>query len=252
MGKLIVGISLVSHNDYHLIYKNHDNYYISNKKVKFFVSVIDNVGEDKLKFFCKNKGYKYYRNKKSKGFGENNNLNYRLLNANNHLDFFLTINPDASLNILNFINHILRIRNSKWDISGARVIEPHNNKLYSQRRKFPSLIDPLISLIFKRKRFLMNPEISSNVDWVGGSFMLFRNGVFKKLNGFDTNYFMYYEDADICYRANELGMIVYYFSDFKFYHEAQRKGHKFFSKHFFINLKSMILFFMKFPPKRLF
>ncbi len=45
----------------------------------------------------------------------------------------------------------------------------------------------------------------TTVDWVAGAVMGFRRELFKKLQGFDENIFLYFEDNDICKRAADLG-----------------------------------------------
>ncbi len=49
------------------------------------------------------------------------------------------------------------------------------------------------------------------VGWVTGACMMMRRDVFEQLGGFDENFFMYFEDKDICKRVKELGyQVVYY------------------------------------------
>lgn len=43
-----------------------------------------------------------------------------------------------------------------------------------------------------------------------GCFMFFRTDAFKKINGFDDRYFMYFEDCDITREMRELGKVMYY------------------------------------------
>ncbi|TMB53059.1 MAG: glycosyltransferase [Deltaproteobacteria bacterium] len=43
------------------------------------------------------------------------------------------------------------------------------------------------------------------VDWVYGTFMAVRRDLFRQLGGFDSRYFLYGEDLDLCYRAARLG-----------------------------------------------
>ena len=43
------------------------------------------------------------------------------------------------------------------------------------------------------------------VDWVYGTFMAVRRDLFDALGGFDSRYFLYGEDLDLCYRAARLG-----------------------------------------------
>jgi GT2 family glycosyltransferase len=43
------------------------------------------------------------------------------------------------------------------------------------------------------------------VDWVYGTFMAVKRDLFRRLGGFDTRYFLYGEDMDLCFRAARLG-----------------------------------------------
>ena len=45
-------------------------------------------------------------------------------------------------------------------------------------------------------------------DWVSGSFLLIDKKNFYNLSGWDEDYWMYYEDMDLCRRAKNIGMDV--------------------------------------------
>jgi len=48
-------------------------------------------------------------------------------------------------------------------------------------------------------------------DWVSGSVMMMNRDIFKKLGGFDEDFWMYYEDVDLCRRIrNSGGEIAFY------------------------------------------
>jgi GT2 family glycosyltransferase len=46
------------------------------------------------------------------------------------------------------------------------------------------------------------------VDWVSGFCMMIRSELFSRLSGFDEQYFLYFEDVDICRRAADEGFAV--------------------------------------------
>src|SRR5262249_54848043 len=52
------------------------------------------------------------------------------------------------------------------------------------------------------------PDEVSSVDWVSGSCMVFRREAFDAIGGFDTDYFMYFEEVDICLRLHRAGWKV--------------------------------------------
>jgi GT2 family glycosyltransferase len=49
------------------------------------------------------------------------------------------------------------------------------------------------------------------VDWVAGTMMLISRECWDKIGGFDEDYFMYWEDADICQRALQAGFKTVYY-----------------------------------------
>jgi hypothetical protein len=63
-------------------------------------------------------------------------------------------------------------------------------------------------------------------DWVAGMFMLFPRTVFAQLNGFDEDYFLYYEDVDLCGRLALAGWRVVVCPASRVVHHAQRSSHR--------------------------
>jgi GT2 family glycosyltransferase len=63
-----------------------------------------------------------------------------------------------------------------------------------------------------RRNLLTGPDVTEpiDVDWISGACMAIRRDVFELLGGFDEQFFMYWEDADLCKRAHEAGWRVVY------------------------------------------
>lgn len=62
-------------------------------------------------------------------------------------------------------------------------------------------------MIFKNNQPVVsaiNPDIIFP-DWVSGSVILIKKESFGKLNGFDDDYWMYFEDVDLCRRVRDNG-----------------------------------------------
>ena len=63
--------------------------------------------------------------------------------------------------------------------------------------------------------------------WINGAFMLFPAKVFEKLGGFDSRYFMYCEDVDICLRLQLQGFhlmpVVYVTVEHEAQHASRRR-----------------------------
>lgn len=76
-----------------------------------------------------------------------------------------------------------------------------------------------------------------------GSFLVIRTELFKKLNGFDDNFFMYLEDADLCKRVNQKTRLMY-LPDATVIHKWKKESHKN-MKLFKIHVASMRYYFKK-------
>lgn len=58
-----------------------------------------------------------------------------------------------------------------------------------------------------------------------GSFLVVRSELFKELKGFDDNFFMYVEDADLCKRVNKVSKFMY-FPYARVIHKWEQGSHK--------------------------
>lgn len=63
------------------------------------------------------------------------------------------------------------------------------------------------------------------VPFAQGSFLVIRTELFRQLEGFDSRYFMYMEDADLCRRVNQCSSL-YYCPDTSVIHKWERGSHK--------------------------
>lgn len=97
--------------------------------------------------------------------------------------------------------------------------------------------------IFSRKRpgYSKDADVFE-VDWVSGGAMAVRRDVFARLGGFDENYFMYFEDVDLCLRAREMGYKVavnpmariFHESGKSFESEREKKKHYYTSQDYYL------------------
>ena len=68
-------------------------------------------------------------------------------------------------------------------------------------------------------------EMIDDVEFPSGCFMFFRTRLLKQVGGFDPDYFMYFEDADIGRKIRRIARIVYV-PDVKVVHMWERGTHK--------------------------
>ena len=86
-------------------------------------------------------------------------------------------------------------------------------------------------------------ETNYEVPYMSGCFMLFSSSIFEQLQGFDENFFMYMEDADISRRASALCKCLY-FSEVTIVHHWERGSYKQL-KLTWISIKSTFYYFRK-------
>lgn len=244
-------VSIVSHHSFEEIEKNFKSFPKKIMNYKVVICIIDNIGDSILKDFCVANDFIYNHDGVLRGYGGNHNKNFDNIDANQD-DIFLVINPDVYVTPDNLKGIVSYFSNHKINLMGVKVYESHDFiKKSSHNRSFPALLDPIISMVFKKKLFENDINTISNPDWIGGAFMMFRPYSFETINGFDEYFFMYYEDIDICRRLNKNGGTIVYNPNYFIVHEAQRGGRKLFSKLFFMNMVSMIKYFFRYPTIRL-
>lgn len=231
-------MSIVSHGQSHLL-RRVVRQLIKIKKVKKIIITI-NIPE-RMDFFKNNKVY-LIKNIYPKGFGENHNFAFKYCKT----DYFCVLNPDIKL-IKNPFNELLKFISNSSPLVSATIV----NKKYEiedNARYFPTPIFILKKLFFDQKGIYksQNNFFDDRIfpEWIAGMFMLFTKKIYKKLNGFDENFFLYYEDVDICCRLRKLNKEILVVKNTRIIHDARRSSRKNL-KYFLIHLYSMMLFFYK-------
>jgi len=237
-------ISVVSHNHFDLIKKLKSLQKLSKT---FKVYLIDNVKEDGFKEWCDTHDIYYIANDKKLGFGENNNIVFQAAfnNSPSEDDWFLVLNPDVIVDPESIYNLVEKMKLDKTHLSTVNLYKNAECNEYDNAvRNFPTLTDFVKSYITgKNPSILDKSQIirATAVDWASGSFLMFNAKLYDEINGFDSNYFMYCEDIDICLRAKVLCKhSVVYYPDIKAVHLAAHSNRKLFSKSFFWHVRSMI------------
>lgn len=94
-------------------------------------------------------------------------------------------------------------------------------------RRFPSAPRLIKRTLFgKRAPDYAWEKALLDVDWVAGMFVVYRSAAFKTICGFDSRYFMYMEDADICLRLKRAGWRTFLQPTCSVVHDARRASHR--------------------------
>jgi GT2 family glycosyltransferase len=159
-------------------------------------------------------------NTKNIGFGRAVNRALQMTNG----ELILLLNPDSVFSngkfneIIDFIK-----KNKNIAIVGPKVLD-YDGEIQGSARRFPNILTSIfgrkspITKFFPnnsiiRKQFPCFGEDGSKpiiVDWVSGACMLAKRKALEQINGFDRQFFLYWEDADLCRRLKKKGWLVAY------------------------------------------
>jgi N-acetylglucosaminyl-diphospho-decaprenol L-rhamnosyltransferase len=106
--------------------------------------------------------------------------------------------------------------------------------------------------LFKRKlRIRGEAELKDgHFRWFAGMFYLVESRAYKDIGGFDTNYFLYCEDYDICARLHLAGHRLTFEHEIKVVHDAQRASWKS-RRYLFLHMRSMWKVWSSWPVWRI-
>ncbi len=85
--------------------------------------------------------------------------------------------------------------------------------------------------------------------WASGACFFIRKAVYRKLNGFDADFFAHQEEIDLCWRAKNLGIKIIYTPKSKVYHIGGATLSNSNPKKTFLNFRNSLLMLVKNLPK---
>ena len=170
------------------------------------------------------------------GYGKGNNL---ALEISEDSKYFLILNPDLFIiddaleKLIQFMDKNLtigivipKVLNEDGSIQYLNKRHPAIFPLFIRRFvpvKFHSLFKKILDE-YEMKDF--NYEENFEVPFISGAFMLTRKKNLLEIGGFDSRYFMYFEDADLSRKFQEAGFKTMYYSKAKVIHVWKRGAHK--------------------------
>lgn len=197
------------------------------------IIVVDNFSDDlssrDLEPFGK---IKYIMNGQNKGFGAANNQGIRQAQGK----YLVIMNPDTVAKTDIFIKLFdFMEKNSQVGVVGPKQLYPDKTTQDTCFR-WPNFLTPLYRrtplgrLRLARMdldRFLYkdyDKDSPKEVDWLLGSFLFCRAEIIRQAGAFDENFFLYFEDTDLCRRIWLLGYKVVYNPAAQIVHHHQRQS----------------------------
>lgn len=206
---------------------------IDNLSQLFEIIIVDNNSPNKSLFKLEEK-YKsdhihFYYSEKNLGFGKGCNLGASKAKG----DFILFLNPDTiveediftsvislfnSDNKIGIIGPKQQLRKPFFDFSAGFypniLLEIFN--LFGLGVFFEGFLVNLLTR-FSKKDYL-------KLHWILGAAIFIRKDLFEMINGFDKDYFMFFEEVDLCRRVFKGGYKIIYYHKLKIHHIGSVSG----------------------------
>lgn len=186
------------------------------KEITYEIIVVDNSSQDespeKIDNYFPN--VTLLRQSRNFGFGTANNIGI----AKSSGKFIWLLNSDIYLtsNVLPFLVNRLE-SDSKIGILGPRLVNRDGSFQLSVSKEISILGEFQTLQQVKRYRNLSTRPLLAQsymyekpVDIIIGAAMFMRRDVFDQAGGFDENFFMYFEESDLCKRTRNLGYTILY------------------------------------------
>jgi N-acetylglucosaminyl-diphospho-decaprenol L-rhamnosyltransferase len=182
------------------------------------VTVVDNASSDATLPALEGLPIELLPQRANRGFAVGCNVGWR----SGHAPYVLFLNPDALIDAASIrtLAAVLE-RDRTAGIVAPKFLYP-DGSFAPYLRRFPSLSTTFGRALFLHRLFPSAGRLEEVVgdekaygqagrhDWVPGACLLVRRSLLERLDGFDERYFMYCEDKDLCKRAADLGLYVWY------------------------------------------
>ncbi|TET74429.1 MAG: glycosyltransferase family 2 protein, partial [Candidatus Aminicenantes bacterium] len=216
---------------------------------------------------------KLIENQENLGFARANNQAIKQSRAR----YFLLFNPDTSFKD-NSPHEMIKFMDNhpQVGILGCRILNT-DGTIQPSNASFPNLFTEFLRAFQLKKlipgvrargkigekwsgilgstlkeylRVYWDSETIREVDWVTGACLLARRKAIEEVGLLDENFFMYYEDADWCYRMRKKDWKTYYFPFFEVVHYVGKSDSRFSPRTFIERHKSMYYYFRKHKGKK--
>lgn len=214
------------------------------KNICYELIIVDNASKDGSlraieKLMREREEIQLIINRKNEGFAKANNQGIEKSAGR----YILLLNSDTLVkdNVLGEMSHWM---DKNLDVGIAScALKSSDGSLQGTGGYFPTLIRvfswmiiqdfPFIDKLIKpfhpaqQKSFYQRSGFyrkKRELDWITGAFLLMRQEVKKQVGLLDTDYFMYTEDVDYCYRAKKHGWKVMYIPKWSIVHYQGASG----------------------------
>lgn len=240
-----VSIIIVNYNTLKLTKETIDSVIEKTKNLKYEIILIDNDSVDGSMEFLE-KEYKnkviFVKNDKNLGFGKANNKGIKIAKGK----YVFLLNSDTLL-----INNAIKIlfdfmeKNESCGVCGGNLYDINMQPTVSYELSLPeNVFKNMIRRRYKKNYFFNKTEIPLRVAYISGADMMIRKKILDKVDIFDSDFFMYYEETELTFRIIKKGYEVYNVPQAKIIH-LEGKSNIFKEKKYSMILESKYKYFYK-------
>jgi GT2 family glycosyltransferase len=195
----------------------------STKGIQFEIIVVDNDSDDGCgemigRYFP---DVRFISGRENLGFAKANNLGFGHSTGRN----ILFLNPDTEV-VGSAIVRLARFLDNTPDagILGARLLNSDHSIQTSCIQRFPTIVNQVLdaeylrrlaprSSVWGTRPLIDNISGTAAVEVISGACQMLRREVFEQVGLYNADYFMYAEDADLCFKVRQKGWKNYYVGD---------------------------------------
>ncbi|MGA9779974.1 MAG: glycosyltransferase family 2 protein [Limisphaerales bacterium] len=166
--------------------------------VEFEIIVVDNASIDGTAAVVGKLGdcINLLANRDNVGFGRANNQGF----AASRGRFVYFLNPDAQLIQTDGLARLCQAldQHPGWGLAGTRILSVDGRNETGVATSYPG--QQRVRMDFSR--------LPGTIAWILGASMFFPRRVYAGLNGFDTDFFLYCEETELCLRLRKCGHAI--------------------------------------------
>lgn len=250
-----ISIIIVTWNSSALIGDCLDSIYSHKGKLRFEVLVVDNDSKDATRDIIR----EFYpqvlqiENKKNSGYARANNQGMECSSGK----YVLLLNPDVKLMDNALVDLFLFMEHHPEAAAAGPQLLNSDGSIQPSCREFPrfstlfyeilglSYLFPKSKIFGSWKMGYFDHNSSAEVDQPMGSALMLRRKALNEVGFMDENFFMFFNDVDLCYRLKKNGWKIYFNPEAKAYHYLGGSTQKAKSKMIYLSHRGYYKFLKK-------
>ena len=221
----------------------------SNNKISSIYLIDNNSRDESLVFVRKNYPHiKIIENKKNYGYSKGYNIGLSEIKS----EYYVLLNNDVEVT-KNWLNPMIELleSNKNYATCQPKIRSSHKRNKFDYAGASGGFLD-LLYYPFCRGRIFNTIEKDKGqydnekeVFWSSGACLMIKSKIFKKLNGFDSDFFAHMEEIDLCWRLKNLNYKNYCQPKSLVYHSGGQTLDENNPKKTYLNFRNNLIMILK-------